>query len=179
MIHTIKKIAGHRHTKTVASLAIVASFFGYFLNYKPSLASGVTIYTDYVSDIHIESTNSNDFTVARVNDRIILTYKLNNIFDLAYQAVDIADKKAEIKCRQAKIKEEVRLNCVAWTTVTDEEISKFEGKQVPSKLHLSYASKGEENTVFDIAQTTDTSFVIFDEKVVSDESGDEDENPIN
>lgn len=170
MIHTIKKIAGHRHTKTVASLAIVASFFGYFLNYKPSLASGVTIYTDYVSDIHIESTNSFDETTATSGEYIVLSYKLHKISSLAYQSVDLLGKKAEIRCETERTQKDIILNCIAAVESSAEALIASGQYIVPLRLDLAYSNRGKENITFNIVRTTDGSFVNIDneEKVMMD-----------
>jgi hypothetical protein len=165
MIHTIKKIAEHRHTKTVASLIIVVSFFAYFANYKPSFASEKTIHTDYVSDIHIESTNSSDISLASSSDYVVLTYKLRKARALSYQSVDIFDKKAEIRCAEEKIKKDVLLNCRAILEITPEDASVSAGESVPFKLDLTYVNRGKENITFEMVKTTDDSFVILSEEV--------------
>lgn len=165
MIHTIKKIAEHRHTKTVASLVIVASFFAYFANYKPSFASEKTIHTDYISDIHIDSTNPTDSSTATSGEYIVLSYKIHRSRTLSYQAVDIFGKKADIRCEEERIQKDILLNCRAGVIVTDEDVAVSAGKQVEFNLNLVYANRGKENITFKMVKTSDDSFVILSEDV--------------
>ncbi len=162
MIHTIKKIAAHKHTKTVASLIVVAFFFGYFANYKPSFANETAIYTNYISDIHIESTNTVDNAVATSSEYIVLSYKLHRAGSLSYQAVDILGKKAEVRCEEERIKKDFILNCRAVAQTSAEELSASGEYIVPLKLDLVYSNKGKENITFEIVRTTDDSFVSID-----------------
>ncbi len=170
MIHTIKKIAAHKHTKTVASLIIVASFFGYFANYKPSFARETAIYTDYISDIHIESTNSLDTSLATSGEYVVLSYKLHKAGSLAYQAVDLLNKKAEVRCETERIKKDIILNCRAMIQTSLEELIASGEYIVPLKLDVAYSNMGKENITFQIVKTTDDSFVGInhEEEVVVD-----------
>lgn len=174
----ITKIINHKHTKSLAALAIVIGLIGYASEYKKSEAFD---YSDYMYNVRIESNNSDDKIVAVAGNQVILSFEVYDAQVLSNLTATIYGKPASIECNL--LTSEVLTNfgiietayaqfynpakCVAVIDMTQEDINSASSiiNILPFEIKFTQITSGNDDMLttsdFAATNTDDNSYVII------------------